>query len=772
MKSLTHRFPALKRLQRFASRPNRPLLIGIILADLLVVALAGFSSYTSYVLYRDRAASTSRNTNRLVSQSISGEISLVDIGLNVARDEYIRLGSFGTLDQQRLTEFLKVQKSRLPMVDNIRIADREGRVVFGSDTHLPAGVSIADRQYFAVLRDSPADRLMISEPVVSHISNAWVVVFARRIDRADGSFDGVIYAPVTLDWFNRKLARLEVGAKGAVVLRGDASRNFDLLARFPPAGFVGQTTVSATFRANITARSQEGTYEAEAGADNILRIFSYRQVDGYPLITLVGLSTEDTLAGWWRELAALAVFVLVFMMLTALAARSVFLALRDLEKSEKRYRRLVDTANEGIWALGPDGRTNFVNDRMTQMLGYSAEEMLGNPGSAFMFEEDVAAYLERMASRQQGMSEQYETRFRRKDGQALWAVVSATPVFEENLRFEGSFGMVTDITERKQAEQALARREQAYRTVVENIPQLLVRYDTNLCRTYVSPSWQKASGLSASEVVGKPAADIARVPNPVNREYLGKIRTALETGTPQLLAFEWVNAYGTALFLEYAIVPEFDREGRITGVLCAGHDLTERKRVEEELRRHREHLEELVGERTEALQAANREMEAFSYSVSHDLRTPLRAIDGYSRLLEIKYAEQLDGEAQRLIHVVRSNAARMGQLIDDILAFSRAGRSEMRHSHIDMERLVNSVWEDLEPDRAGRELQLTVLPLAPAQGDPTMLRQVWINLLGNAIKFTRSKAVAHVEVGCLNDGDAGMTYYVKDDAACPTTCCA
>lgn len=197
-------------------------------------------------------------------------------------------------------------------------------------------------------------------------------------------------------------------------------------------------------------------------------------------------------------------------------------------------------------------------------------------------------------------------------------------------------------------------------------------------------------------------------------------------------------------------------------LLFTASDISKRKRAEEELRRHREHLEDLVRARTEALAAANQELEAFSYSVSHDLRAPLRAIDGFSALLTKRYEEILDPEAIRLLRIVRGNVTRMAQLIDDILAFSRTGRQELHHSHVDMESLARSAWQELEAMRAGREIRLELKPMPPARGDAAMLRQVWLNLLANAVKFTQTRTVCHIEAGGMKTIGKNL-YYVKDD---------
>lgn len=177
-------------------------------------------------------------------------------------------------------------------------------------------------------------------------------------------------------------------------------------------------------------------------------------------------------------------------------------------------------------------------------------------------------------------------------------------------------------------------------------------------------------------------------------------------------------------------------------------------------RRLSEELEQRVADRTSELEAANRELEAFSYSVSHDLRAPLRAIDGYSGILQEDFGDKLDAEGKRLLNAVRDNTRRMGQLIDDILKFSRAGRTEIAAADVDMAKLVREAIEDLAPD-AGRA-RIDVGPLPHARGDPAMLRQVVVNLLSNAVKFSRPREAPAIAVSGSTEGDEAV-YSVTDN---------
>jgi signal transduction histidine kinase len=182
----------------------------------------------------------------------------------------------------------------------------------------------------------------------------------------------------------------------------------------------------------------------------------------------------------------------------------------------------------------------------------------------------------------------------------------------------------------------------------------------------------------------------------------------------------------------------------------------------QQLRVARDTLEQRVQERTLQLDASNKELEAFAYSVSHDLRVPLRAIDGFSHMLEQRYREQLDDEARRLIGVVRDNAKKMGHLIDDILAFSRMGRKEIAQQAVDMAALVQAAIEEVAPNEQERKFELQIDALPPTHGDGTMLRQVWVNLIGNAIKFSRTRDHPKIEIGTHSDNKE-QVYYVKDN---------
>ncbi|HJZ66851.1 MAG TPA: ATP-binding protein, partial [Blastocatellia bacterium] len=248
---------------------------------------------------------------------------------------------------------------------------------------------------------------------------------------------------------------------------------------------------------------------------------------------------------------------------------------------------------------------------------------------------------------------------------------------------------------------------------------------------------------------------------------LENIRNAVEGGHP---VFEWthLNEAGEQIACEIRLVrlPSTQRilvRGSVT-------DITERKRVEETLRQYREELEVKVKQRTAALSRANaelhevnKELEAFAYSVSHDLRAPIRHIAGFTELLQRHAESNLDDKSRQHIGMILDSANRMGTLVDDLLAFSRIGRAETRRTTVNLDQLVKAVLGEIAPDVKARNITWRIGQLPFCHGDPAMLRVVFSNLISNAVKFTRTREQAEIEIGSLNHKPDEVVAFVKDN---------
>lgn len=243
---------------------------------------------------------------------------------------------------------------------------------------------------------------------------------------------------------------------------------------------------------------------------------------------------------------------------------------------------------------------------------------------------------------------------------------------------------------------------------------------------------------------------------------------ALRAGLRRAVAFPLLRGGVVAGVIEFLASEMREPDERTREMFAAiGRQVglfLQRWHAEEQVRELNASLEERVRERTAELEAANRELEAFSYSVSHDLRAPLRAVDGFSQLLLEDFGDQLPIEGIGYLRTVRSESQRMGRLIDDLLALSRLGRLPLVRQPIDVEGLVRSVLLDFLVEVEGRVVELRLTELAPCHGDPILLRQVWINLLANAFKYTRHRSGTVVEVGSRKESGA-MTYWVRDNGA-------
>ncbi len=608
----------------------------------------------------------------------------------------------------------------------------------------------------------------------------------------------------------------------------------------------------------------------------------------------------------------------------------------DTDRLRLLQGAILENVSYGIISTTPDGIVTSFNPAAERMLGYAADEIVGKQTPAYWHDSEEIVRRAMRLSEELGetvtpgfdvfaarprhrLPEEGEWTFIRKDGERIPVSLSVTALWDEGGHITGFVGLTYDLSERKRAEAALAASEQHFRSLAENSPDNVVRYDRQCRARYYNPRMVQTLGVDTEKILGKTPVELGAGGLESDTEYEGHVRRVLESGESSDMELTLQHPGGGIRIHLIRFAAERDTKGDITGVLAIGRDITERKRVEDallfvaqrgwqisgenffdalaqflgekldmdyvlidridenpgmaetvalyakgaitpnmryalkgtpcenvmgrrlcvyphgiqqlfpedtllpgmgaesyigiplwdstgqpigliavmgtkplpddapvthllqlvatraaaelerkraedEIRKLNQELEQRVADRTAQLEYANKELEAFSYSVSHDLRAPLRAIDGFSVILLDDYAGKLDEEGKRLLNVVRDNTSRMGQLIDDILQFSRTGRSEITLSEIDMEKLAREIFEELKPAAAGGRLQFEIAPIPGAKGDKAMIRQVFVNLLTNAIKFSRTREVPKIQVGAtVKDGET--IYFVKDNGA-------
>ncbi len=423
----------------------------------------------------------------------------------------------------------------------------------------------------------------------------------------------------------------------------------------------------------------------------------------------------------------------------------------------------------------PDGVIVDVNEAFEKVFGYTKQEVLGQTSLELGINPDPEARTRIAAELQaRGSVHDLELMLHTKTGHARVFLMNIDLVSISGQKY--IFQTAQDITERKQAGEdlqkahaeleikvqertaALSQANSLLQALMDYMPDQIYFKDLQ-CR-FIRNSRSQASLLGLNdprEVIGKTDFDFF----PHAAKAFAEEQEVMKSGKSLIDFEEWVVwPDGRESWVSTTKVPLRNSEGETIGIFGISRDITERKHAEQAIRELNSDLENQAAK----LQAANKELEAFSYSVSHDLRAPLRAIDGYTRILVEDYEALLDAEGKRVCAVISAEARRMGQLIDDLLAFSRLGRKEMYSSNIDMKTLAVAVLNDLvkEEDRARIDFRIARLPSISA--DSSLIRQVWVNLLSNALKFTSKKERAVIEVGSKSSKEE-VIYFVRDTGA-------
>jgi PAS domain S-box-containing protein len=493
----------------------------------------------------------------------------------------------------------------------------------------------------------------------------------------------------------------------------------------------------------------------------------------------------------------------------------------ELQRERDLARTLIEASPAFFVAIAPDGRTIAMNRTMLEALGYRAEEVQGTDYlNTFVPLEDrplLARVFEQLA--QARVPTVNQNRVLTRDGRMLWVEWHGTPVLRADGTLDYFFGLGIDVTERKKAQEELERRyrtlsllnrlgtalgstlelPEIYRIAYEHVSQMVDC--ANFCISLYDPAERVLrAGFVLSDgqpldpslfpplrieegerLVGRARALLSGQVEMV--EDLERARAAArQAGEPVHLVGEgeeplsavyvpmWVAGQVLGLLELQSYRQHAYREEDVALLAPVANQIglaLANARLYEQVRQQARELEQRVAERTAQLQAANQELEAFTYTVSHDLRAPLRGILGFSRLLEEAYGDRLDDNGRHYLDKIRKEAGHMERLLSGLLAFSRLTRQPLRLETVPLREVVESAWQELAPEREGRQVELVVGDLPVCQGDPLLLQQLFVNLLSNALKFTRPREVARIEVGCRETGTPNapgrLVFYVRDN---------
>ncbi|MEI8233197.1 MAG: PAS domain S-box protein [Verrucomicrobiota bacterium] len=430
-----------------------------------------------------------------------------------------------------------------------------------------------------------------------------------------------------------------------------------------------------------------------------------------------------------------------------------------LEGAERPYRALIEQMQQGAATLSQDGAIHYANRAFADMLKRPLETLIGTRMEPYIQEADRAAFAAMLGECGPGGA-QGEVGLCVESGSGFPALLSLSRV-GKTVAGDIYMMIVTNLSERKQTEQVLASAKFAWAILGQAEGAIMV-FDTKSRLAFANSAARRLAGLDPAGInldIGEAAWGSQRYPDnrPLPPEEHA-LERALRGERTVALECRMLRPDGSYYDLLVSGTPLRDEQGRVIGAVRMFTDITERKRMEENLAA----AKQIAESHARQLEAANKEMEAFSYSVSHDLRAPLRSIDAFSHILLQDYLPQLPAKAQAYLRFVGDGARQMGRLIDDLLAFSRLGHQSMQLQPLAMDAIVHELVNALAPEREGRNVQVQIGELPPCVADLGLLRVVWQNLLSNAMKFSRGRDPAVIEIGSKREAGE-VVYFIKDN---------
>ncbi len=741
----------------------------VVLICLVFSAMLWTGLFLQLNIERERIIDSKRQENdnlaRVFEEHVARTIRAAEVMLQEIESEYRRYGT-----KFDLVQYAKNRGIYLDPYNILSIVDENGDLIL-ANFPLSGRINLrkTDSYQHHARHDTP--EVFISAPRTGTTTGKWTVYLSVRINKADGSFGGLAAVGMDPGYFSRIYTELDLGKDSVVSMIGR-----DGIIRARSAGTdltAGQNLAGSEAFTKLLATANHGSFIRESLVDRITRINSYRALKDYPLVVLIGTSKAVALSDhdrrqsiYMQAAGGMTAVILCLGLFTLFQIERSERANEGRRHSERLFRTLADGAPVGIFRTDAAGKCVYVNGRWCDIAGMRPEAALDEGWAAAIHPDDrerVFKDWEAAANNQQPFLSEY--RFQTRDGTVTWVVGQARAETDSKGTVLSYVGTITDITERREAEKALRESEERLRLALMAANQGLYDLDLQTGDAVVSPEYALMLGYRPEEFRETNARWRERL-HPDDRaaveqayedyvsgkrsEYQVEFRQKTRSGD-----WKWTLSLGR--------IVEYDKEGRPLRMLGTHTDIARHKQAEETIRRINTELEQRVNERTAQLETVNKDLEAFTYSVSHDLKAPLRGIDGYSRLLLQNYSAGLDDEGRRFLHNVRRATLQMNQLIDDLLAYSRLERRVLQTTSVNVQVLIDTLLAECAAEVQNRGSAVTVsLPCATVRADRDGLAMALRNLLDNALKFSRDVPQPAIEIGGRDSG-ASYTLWVRDN---------
>jgi PAS domain S-box-containing protein len=440
----------------------RRLVFGMLLINLLIIFVVCLSLYQSRLQYEKEAAVSTQNLVRVIESDITNLIDKSNVALLAVKYEVERQLAGGGIKNQVINAYMAQQGEHIPELLSVLMTNSKGEIMYGTNVRHPL-ISVADRDYFIQARDNPKGGIFISKPVLSRVSGKWVVLISRRVSKPDGSFYGVVWGTLTVEYFKQLFAKLNLGENGVISLR---SSDMSLIARRPESKSIGvsigEKRVSKELLELIKSGQTSGTYFTPISNDNIPRTTSYSKVGNYPLYTIVGLAQSEYMAQWWKEVKTMSLAGFISTAIIMLSSWLIYYdwmrgikSLKVLEEQEKKYRIVADNTYDWEFWVNSEGSFIYTSPSCKRVVGYSRKDFETTPDllSRIVHPDDRSLLTEhRHTATDRRIPEEIEFRVIRADGAVRWIAHICQPVFDSNGVFLGTRGSNRDITERKRME--------------------------------------------------------------------------------------------------------------------------------------------------------------------------------------------------------------------------------------------------------------------------------------------------------------------------------